>query len=501
MNPFEAVPREIIPRWRDLGTTARLGELGAIRIGGPPHPSNQDEVGLRRSEWELNRTVPFAADLMSAAVAAGDVSVAADAISFLASESTSASGLVRRVARNLLRGSSVDDLAEVPPAMSKVFVQAIIQTQKARVRFEPRDALAWAELARGYILLGFPKQADRAMRSALALAPNNRFLLRSAARLFVHIKEFDQALRLLQASPASAHDSWLIAAEIAIAGLCHRAPKLTKAGLSLISRDEVSPFHLTELASALGTLEASSGNYQRAKKLFRKALQRPNENSVAQAVWAARTTNVVAVGADHLQIPLSFEARALSHYQKQEWTEAYRETIHWLQDQPFATEPAIRASYIAAVVLDDYQAAIDVIEFGQIANPQDWTLRNNLAFAHASADHVDKAADVFHGLSSMEGQEEHGVWLATAGLIEFRAGRFDRGVAFYREAIDEFSRRGMTNSEALASAFLAREAIRANIDFALEAAALARRVGEAATVPEIPTLLSKLDVPPEPPPV
>lgn len=495
MNSFyDSNPRQIIPRWRDFETTAKLGELADTRTTIAADSGDPDEVRKRLAEWELNRTAPFAADLLSAALAARDLSVAADAIAFLTSPTTTVSSLARRVALNVMRPSGVDDLSVMPPPLTKALVQSIIRDQKARVRFEPRDSLAWAELARGYVLLGFPAQANQAMMTAVAIAPDNRFLLRSAARLLVHSKDYDGALRLLRRSPASAHDSWLISAEIATAGLCGKTPKLTKAGLSLMNRDELAPFHVTELASALGTIEASSGSYQRARKLFRRALERPNENSVAQALWAARTSNVVSLEAGHFQVPLSFEARSQYHLQNQQWSDAYRETINWLNDQPFARWPAIQASYIAAVILEDYAAAVDVIEFGQIANPHDWTLRNNLAFAYASSDQVEKAELVFRALPPLEGRpEKYGVWLATAGLIEFRAGRFDRGVTLYRAAMDEFSRAGMINSKALAAAFLAREAIRAKMEFASEAAASARDVASVATAPEIPTLLSRLD--------
>jgi hypothetical protein len=57
------------------------------------------------------------------------------------------------------------------------------------------------------------------MMTALQLAPQNRHVLRSAARLFLHVGDPECAHDLVARNDATKNDPWLIAAEIAIAYL------------------------------------------------------------------------------------------------------------------------------------------------------------------------------------------------------------------------------------------------------------------------------------------
>lgn len=488
-------PRQVIPRWRDFETTARLGEVSPVTVHRETsRRSVTDDASREQKEWASHHTVPFATDFIAAAIATGHVEVANDAIDFLTDPTTTVPPLARRVALNLRRPTDIDATEEraVRPLSVEV-VRAIIRDQKARLQFRGRDALAWAELARGYILLGFQQQSTKAMERALSLAPEDRFVLRSAARLFLHVGDTNRALRVLQATTRH-RDPWLFAAEIAVADRMGRPSRFAKAGLQLISSRDLLPFHITELASALGTLEASAGGIRKAKKLFRIAMLQPTENSVAQAEWAERNGNLITLRPDDLNVPLSFEARTGHLLAKSQWRDAYNQCVDWLNDQPFAKRPALDASYIASVILQDYESAIDVIEYARVANESDWMLLNNLAFSYASADQLQQAQKVFEKLSPETGDPfRHGTWLATSGLLAFRANQYDDGRALYVAAVEEFVQNNLRDSEALARMFLAREELNAGTAFAEVALNGAREAVNRSGSPEIVNALANVE--------
>src|SRR5207249_5632885 len=163
-----------------------------------------------------------------------------------------------------------------------------IAALRGRLKKDPRQALAWANLALEYASLGLRDKAKRAMNAGLSLAPSNRFLLRSAARLRLHLNEPEEARALLLRQPKTRHDPWLLSAEIAIATVLGKPSRLIRDGREMVEGAEFAPAHLAELASALGTVELLSGKTKAARKLFHRSLEAPTDNSVAQAVWASR---------------------------------------------------------------------------------------------------------------------------------------------------------------------------------------------------------------------
>jgi len=119
------------------------------------------------------------------------------------------------------------------------------------------------------------------MRVALALAPENRFILRAGARFLVFNEDPSAAHWLLSRSDAARHDPWLTAAEIAVADVAKQPPQLVRAGRNMLESGKFAPRHLAELAGAIGTLELNSGKNRRARKLFEQSLIDLNENALA----------------------------------------------------------------------------------------------------------------------------------------------------------------------------------------------------------------------------
>lgn len=291
------------------------------------------------------------------------------------------------------------------------------------------------ELARSYTIAGSNEKARKAILAALQLAPQNRFVLRSAARFFLHIGEADRAHSLLSHAPTIRLDPWILASEIAISDSLGKASKYFKVGRATLEGD-LAPSEITELAAALGSLEAESGNHRIARKFLRRSLERPNENSVAQIRWLNRSVLHDPVDMPKVNPPLLHEANAKTSFYRGEFEQAKIEALNWLEDQPFSSAPAALSSYILADVFLDFEGGKEVAERGLVANQDDTTLLNNLAVCLMELGEMERAESIVNRLTTAErasGLET--IYQATRGILAFRKGDLEHGRKLYREAI------------------------------------------------------------------
>jgi len=106
----------------------------------------------------------------------------------------------------------------------------------------------------------------------------------------------------------------------------------------------------------------------------------------------------------------------------------------------------------------EYSESLRLVEAGLVANPNDWLLLNNQAFALASLGRVSEAEATFRKiLIDQADVAKYSVWRATRGLLHFRRGRIAQGREDYAEAIRTFEKRGLLQSAAIAAVYLARE--------------------------------------------
>jgi tetratricopeptide (TPR) repeat protein len=303
----------------------------------------------------------------------------------------------------------------------------------------PRDAIAWVDLARMYTVLGLNEQAEKAIRIACNLAPQNRFVIRSAARFYAHIGEMDRAHDLVLSSGACKYDPWLAASEVALATLAKRYPRSATTGLGMISGGDFSDFDITELATAIGTLDFMNGQNHKAKKLVRRALVAPNDNSLAQAKWISRTMSglPIDVKVSEFQIPRQFEASAYETFSLGQWRESLSASLNWCKDEPFSSRAAQMACYIAGALLEDYDFCVRIANFGLVANPEDEMLINQRAFCFASLDRIDLATEELARLKGATLTDNGRItWYANHGLVAFRSGRIDEARVWYLKAAD-----------------------------------------------------------------
>ena len=432
--------RNVIPRWRDFLSTVQLGELNVPLPGGDVRPLS-DLTDLA-TDWQHNRSVSFAGDLISAALVSGNLAAARDASEFVLNSAGEVTPPLKALARRILSGElRTPVLAPEPLEFNGVQGSRRseeISTTRKMLREYPSDAVLWMDFAYLYAGRGLAKKAERAVRVALNLAPANRFVLRSAARFFVHIGRSDMAHEIIRRAPGYKADPWLLAAEVSVAMTAGRTPWSARESFSLLNANNFSPHHLSELSSALGTLEFHSGNSSKAKKLFRRSLVEPNDNSLAQAkrTWSDLWGEPADFSVDQFKIDRPFEAQAFEALARSDWEAAFIAALNWLTDQPFSSEPVRLASYLASTVFEDFARAEDLLNFGLVADPEDQRLRLGLAFCYAS---TGKRQEAYSELSrtKLPGTED---WLGAAveanyGLVAFRGGNNEAGRQHYSNAV------------------------------------------------------------------
>jgi tetratricopeptide (TPR) repeat protein len=493
--PVDNRERHIVPRWHRAGKAAILREIAPLSPG--ERPLSSEDLRLlseRRLDWETHPTLPFASDFVGTALVLGKHEEAREAAAFILGRHA-ATG-VRLLADRALHPqpgvASVEDDLDMDVVDPVAFRQRI-RALRAALRRGPRNPLAWSDLAYEHALSGEIPKALHAMDVAVGLAPRSRYLLRSAARLYVQAEDPERALRLLRGTEGASHEPWLIAAELAVSAVAGRTPKLVRAGRQVLGSGSVAPAHTTELASALGTLECLAGKTRVGKRLFQDSLVEPTENAVAQAVWASRKMSLGIPVASHLDVPGSFEARARDSLNAGAFDAALNQGRLWLRDQLFSRDPASFCSYVASVTLADYGEAVRLVRLGRLANPNDWLLLNNLAFAEASRGNISAAQEA---LAKIRPETANRVQAATVGatwgLVRFRLGELEEGRRLYKETIDYFTRVNYAQGAALAALFLLREESLARVgpEILARASQRATQLAERAGTPDVKALLA-----------
>ena len=198
------------------------------------------------------------------------------------------------------------------------------------------------------------------MNTAVELTPNNRFILRSAARFFVHINDPDRALHLLCfRSRATPSDPWLIASEIAVEAILDRTSDLVKVGRRMLAADAYHPLHLSELASAIGTWKWKLTAVARLESFSERRLFSQQKMSVAQAGWAFAKWVYLNLITSYME-KRSFVSHVQSSFHGGRWNDALNASRQWLGDQPFSSRPAVLGSYVAGVWSQDFVESVQL---------------------------------------------------------------------------------------------------------------------------------------------
>ena len=490
--------RRLIPRWRHSRTTAASGELDAREErSGRIRPADLEAISKTRAEWERNKTVPYASDLVGGALVERVPTEAHDAAAFLASETSAASEAASLIALECLRllESSREETSPIgsEPVPEPDDLRIEVRNARRLLRNYPRNALGWADLSLYYAALGLQEQAAAAMRVALALACEDRFVLRSAARLWLHMNEPDRAREILLRSRRVRLDPWVLSAEIATSSVALRDSPNIKLARRILNSGSFRPHHVAELAGSIASLELEAGKSRQARKLFKQSLIDPTENSIAQVSWAICEGGLHADLVEEAQISISSEARTMTSFLNGEWDSSAKSADLWSADEPFSSRPTIHGSYVCAVALEDHERSILLARRGLLANPDDPSLRNNLVYSLANLGRLEDAASELKRVSIASANESARVVLtATRGLIHFRSGRIEQGHSDYLKALD--GAKELRNQKLFASAALhfAMELIRAGSEDGTELASQALSVSKEIDSPDVRLLRERV---------
>lgn len=427
--------RQVIPRWRSFTDTIQVGELRPLSVKDAKLDDGEVERAVARAQ---SHPSTFAtAELLSTLMARGEM---AQARSLAATIGDGAPLTLRRAAGRLVRrgGEAATESEQGKNFDASTFAQSLGSGARHRLRVRPNNPAAWVDLALAHTVQGQNDRAQREVRYALQLAPDSRFVLRAAARLFVHVDDPEQANYVLNNSARVLEDPWLLAAEISTAELAFGKANNIRRARALIELSDFSPHAVSELTSEVATSEVRAGRDQKARVLFRQSFTDPTENAVAQAVsWADRSN--LDLDPALLTLDRVFEARALESVRVGDWTTAVSEAAAWHRDQPFSVEPIQFGSYAASVGAGQFERASEIAISGLRLHRDDRTLRNNAAYALANLGRTREARTYLQRPQQRETVEDLTEY-ATWGLIHFREGDAPSGKAMYQTAIAGFGR-------------------------------------------------------------
>lgn len=445
-------PRNVVPRWRSSSMTAASSEA----VFGSVTRKTDYSAELQQSdaEFSLTPTVPIASELMFLANDAGSANLAQKAANFILREKDSI-----RSASLIRFAGKVSGTSSTPAGPSPKTGMEFLKEGRQLLSLEYRNPVLLMDMARELTSLGHHQSAQRYVKAAVAMAPESRFVVRSSARYYLHIGAHDQAHDILRRSPNIKSDPWILASELAVATIRNRPSMLSKQMFrAMLEATHIGP-ERAELASAIATMEMMSGSNKNAKQLFHKALVSPNDNSLAQAEWAADKLKLV-VDERALRTPLSFEANSSHAYRRMEIGVAIFHAKNWALDEPFASRPFDSLHYYYCLE-DDFVNALQSVEHAiQIEHDDRLSFQLNRLFAKIQLGQVDESYAQLLRFSQHVDAKSHAVHLlANYGALAYAADDILQGRLFYERSIELARKRHDLHSEGQALAFYARAAI------------------------------------------
>jgi len=504
-NIFEEKDRHVLPNWRSFHNTAKLGELNGsktIRLDSSFKPDISDLL----EDWKENKNIGVAGDILGVAILCNQQNnnVVKDVSKFVLNQKTGITPALIKAASSIdqEQKEEIDFSFEINNIETFAFRENLeilfqrIKWYKQRLIQNPNNPIAWVELSRLYSINGQEIQAEKAMRNALFLAPENRFVLRNMARFFVHIGDIDFAHDNIRKSIITQHDPWVMATEIALADLRGRGSKFAKKGIQIVESNSFHPFNITELSSSLGTLELGSSSLKKSKRFFQKSLINPNDNSLAQAEWASQEeSGLMSLDQSKFNVINSFEARARDAKENKNWNEAINFSKDWFLDLPFSKGSILFGSEIATSKLKDHEKAVEIAKLGLISHPNDHQLLNNIVYSLCLDNKVGEAEKYFKRIkiNQLDDSDINKVCIiATNGLLHFRKGQYEIGRQYYLESMQ--LAKDFNNSYLTSLAFVnySREEILCNEENVSELVTKLLEIKKNSTHEDISTLVDEI---------
>ena len=437
--------RRLKPNWRSPYFTLLNGEMegtGIVKV-----PNQQVSIEGYAQDWISNRSVAYAGELIASGVTNGESNnpIVLDAAEWVVEHSRlDSSSPLYELSQVILQDKKIDSHSAVTSdaitfESYNEEINKHIHLLRLSVNEAPRNAYRHVELARAYLLKGEHKKALLHISIAAQLAPDNRYVTRSAVRCELHYGDYDRAKYLLSRNRRLKSDPWLLATDISVDLIRGKSPRLFKQAKNILDSNSFSPQAITEMAIALAVLENNNGaKNKKIRSLIKIALKDPIDNSVAQAKWLNHVNPVLNMEIGEFgDLKFNYEVETYNKMSENKYKSAYEYAVRWLKDSAFSHRAAITASNIAAMYLNKIDDSIKILKIGLTANPKSPNLLNNLAYQLLVADKVEEAENELRKVDyrAVEYGETSICLKATNGLLCFRKKEYDKGIALYQEAI------------------------------------------------------------------
>jgi len=456
--------RRVIPRWRYSGSSSSTPESSALSKGTFDRKSinNKSILENRIKAWQSQKDLGGAVDLINFSHISDFKQLLIEPATFILSEGGELPRQLKFLAQTISDPSALTSFVNSEIESPQDSFRKQVSELKKSLIIDPRNSIGLIDIARVYAAQGQNKKAKESIVKAVSLQPNHRFILRASARFLIHNDQSEEALNLLNKTSATVSDPWLMATHISLETILGRTPKFIKKADLIVDSGRFSPIHLSELGGSIATFQAFNGDIKKAKRQFAKALISPNDNVVAQAVWATEKFGLqIEMKEEWLANPFSHEARYYQYILNADFDLAIGEARDWFIDEPYAVRPMRAATYICCV-LGHYDLAekyaLQALEIDKF----DIELNNNLVFALAAQNRISEATEKLSEVVKLEKSitgTNGGHVLANWGMIQFRLGNYEEGEKYYRLAMEEFESKKNYSSRAQAAAYMARESM------------------------------------------
>lgn len=452
--------RRLIPRWRKVSVTLSLPEGQAKSVHEPVEtPYDPEPLDRAIEEWRQDPTAGHLGDVLSFSVNAA----AMDKVMAVANSALHSGAHTTAAQDRLIKALNNQKVENVEPengdAVCNPHLRAQVKHVRELLRISPKTPLALLDLAQLQLAVGNQKRAERSILTALSLSPNNRIVVRTAARFFVHRGEPDRAHRMVARHERTKIDPWLMASEIALSQAAGVPPRYAKVAAKVAREKRQKYTNVTELAGAVAGLEMLEGNWKRAREYFRVALLSPNDNVIAQAVTDQRELQLDLTTPEKEQATRrAAEARMIICWRALDTDGAEREAILWHNEEPFSSRPLQFLSALYAVK-GEYHKVVRFARRGLIIHPKDALLTANMSYGLANIGQLDEAERAASRARIGSNSVLDSQVLATRGLVEMKKGNFTLADALYLAAIQEFETNKHPDMVGICYAYYLRSAL------------------------------------------
>ena len=186
--------RHVIPNWRSFERTVRTGELNVNRVVQSAKLFTEEDLADYYFDWKLNRNIAHAGDYISAAISNGYINneETLEVANFVLTKAEESTSILLDTANLIISSNEQkkdgiiksDHLFQDTHELIKIYSE--LHKYRELLRNYPSNAIYYVEMARLYISLSMYEKAMKHMEYALYLAPTNRYVIRSAVRLYIH---------------------------------------------------------------------------------------------------------------------------------------------------------------------------------------------------------------------------------------------------------------------------------------------------------------------------